>query len=180
MRSGIILTANIELREWQVFQLAVDQLWQIGFFEPRTRCRRESEGAHRSRYRPRQSEADHSRRQGVQRISMSTDGSRVFTHDQGSGRIASIDTATHKVARWIDIPDYAYVSTPTPDGRWLLAGLRRANRIVALDMQTLKVAKSFDSRWSDRTATSPSSPAYLRGKSRSSICAPGGCSPRST
>lgn len=117
----------------------------------------------------------------VQRISMSTDGSRVFTHDQGCGRIATMDTAIHKVARWIDIPDYAYASTPRADGRWLLAGLPRANRIVALDMQTLKVAKSFDSRWSDRTAaTSPSSPACLRGKSRSSICAPGGCSPRST
>jgi len=51
----------------------------------------------------------------VQRISISPDGAHVFTHDQGAPRIAVIDTATNKISTWIDIPDYAYASEPTPD-----------------------------------------------------------------
>ncbi len=58
----------------------------------------------------------------VQRISISPDGLHVFTHDQGAGRIAVIDTATNKITNWIELPDYAYASAPTADGRWLLAG----------------------------------------------------------
>src|SRR5437016_11410391 len=53
----------------------------------------------------------------VQRISISPDGLHVFTHDQDAPRIAVIDTPTNKVTSWIALPDVAYDSEPTPDGR---------------------------------------------------------------
>jgi DNA-binding beta-propeller fold protein YncE len=80
----------------------------------------------------------------VQRISMSPDGLRIFTHDQDAPRIAAIDTATNKIANWIALPDVAYASAPTPDGRWLLALSMGANRLHVVDLQTLKVARSLD------------------------------------
>ena len=80
----------------------------------------------------------------MQRISISTDGSRVFTHDQDAPRIAVIDTAGNKITNWIDIPDYAYASTATPDGRWLIAVLPRANRAVVIDTKTYQVTHAFD------------------------------------
>jgi YVTN family beta-propeller protein len=45
----------------------------------------------------------------VQRISISPDGTRVFTHDEDTPRIAVIDTATNKITNWIDIPDYVRI-----------------------------------------------------------------------
>jgi hypothetical protein len=48
------------------------------------------------------------RRQKVQRISISADGRFVFTHDQDAPRIAVIDTASNKVARWIELPASAF------------------------------------------------------------------------
>src|SRR5258708_6000356 len=66
----------------------------------------------------------------VQRISMSPDGLRIFTHDQDAPRIAAIDTATNKIANWIELPNVAYASASTPDGRWLLAVSMAANRLL--------------------------------------------------
>src|SRR5437870_2650890 len=43
----------------------------------------------------------------VQRISISPDGLRIFTHDQNVPRIAVIDTATNKITYWIELPDMA-------------------------------------------------------------------------
>lgn len=79
----------------------------------------------------------------VQRISISSDGRRVFTHDQDAPRIAVIDTNSNKVSDWIDLPESVYCSAPTPDGRWLIApGLH--GHIFGIDLKTLKVAKTFD------------------------------------
>jgi YVTN family beta-propeller protein len=75
---------------------------------------------------------------------MSPDGLTVFTHDQGASRIAVIDTATNKIAKWIELPSPAYASEPTPDGRWLLALSMVANRLFAVDLQTLKVVRSLE------------------------------------
>src|SRR5437899_12059192 len=41
----------------------------------------------------------------LQRISISPDGLRVFTHDQDAPRIAVIDTASNKVTNWIELPN---------------------------------------------------------------------------
>jgi YVTN family beta-propeller protein len=78
----------------------------------------------------------------VQRISISTDGRFVFTQDQTAPRIAVIDTATNKLARWIDLPAKVYSSTPTPDGRLLLANAPSGNLFV-IDLSTEKVTAEY-------------------------------------
>lgn len=74
----------------------------------------------------------------VQRISISADGRFVFTHDQDSPRIAVIDTAANKLARWIDLPANVYSSTPTPDGRLLLANAP-SGKLFVIDLSSEKV-----------------------------------------
>jgi YVTN family beta-propeller protein len=79
----------------------------------------------------------------VQRIAIQPNGRYVFTHDQAAPRIAVIDTSTNKVSSWIDLPESAYSSEPTPDGRWLVAaGLK--GHIFVIDLQAGKLAKTFD------------------------------------
>jgi YVTN family beta-propeller protein len=78
----------------------------------------------------------------VQRISISTDGRFVFTQDQTAPRIAVIDTATNKLARWIDLPAKVYSSTPSPDGRLLLANAPSGNLFV-IDLSTEKVTAEY-------------------------------------
>ena len=79
----------------------------------------------------------------VQRISVSQDGKQVFTHDQDTPRIAVIDTATNKVARWISLPATVYTSVPTSDGQKLLAA-SPSGKLFVIDLATSKVAESFD------------------------------------
>jgi YVTN family beta-propeller protein len=78
----------------------------------------------------------------VQRISISTDGRYVFTQDQTAPRIAVIDTATNKLARWIDLPDKVYSSTPTPDGKFLIANVP-SGKLLVIDLSTEKVAGDY-------------------------------------
>ncbi len=68
----------------------------------------------------------------------------IFTHDQDAPRIAVIDTATNKIAAWIELPSAAYASASTPDGRWLLAVGMTANRVHVVDLQAMKVVRSLD------------------------------------
>jgi YVTN family beta-propeller protein len=79
----------------------------------------------------------------IQRISISVDGLRIFTHDQGANRIAIIDTVENKFSGWVEVPDPPYASTSTPDGRWLLVVSARASRMHIVELQSLKVVKSF-------------------------------------
>jgi YVTN family beta-propeller protein len=78
----------------------------------------------------------------VQRISISTDGRLVFTHDQNAARIAVIDTATNKVSRSIELPASVYSSTPTPDGKLLLANAP-SGKLFVIDLATEKVVATF-------------------------------------
>jgi len=80
----------------------------------------------------------------VQRISISPDSRRIFTHDQDAPRIAVIEATTNKISNWIALPDVAYASAPTLDGRWLLALSMSANRLHVVDLQTLKVVRSLE------------------------------------
>jgi len=90
----------------------------------------------------------------IQRISMSPDGNRLFTHDQSAPRLAVIDlpdrkakddtAESYKVSSWIELPCVAYASAPTPDGKWLLVACMANHQLLAIDMATLKVAKTFD------------------------------------
>jgi YVTN family beta-propeller protein len=78
----------------------------------------------------------------VQRISISTDGRFVFTQDQTAPRIAVIDTASNKVARWIDLPAKVYSSTPTPDGKLLIANAS-SGKLFVIDLSTEKVIGDY-------------------------------------
>jgi YVTN family beta-propeller protein len=78
----------------------------------------------------------------VQRISISTDGRYVFTQDQTAPRIAVIDTATNKVARSIDLPAKVYSSTPTPDGKLLIANAS-SGKLFVIDLSTEKVIGDY-------------------------------------
>ena len=78
----------------------------------------------------------------VQRISISTDGRFVFTQDQDAPRIAVIDTATNKLARWIDLPAVAYSSTPTPDGKLLLANAP-SGKLFVINLSSENVAGTY-------------------------------------
>src|SRR6201984_743943 len=78
----------------------------------------------------------------VQRISISTDGRYVFTQDQTAPRIAVIDTATNKVARSIDLPAKVYSSTPTPDGKLLIANAS-SGKLFVIDLSTEKVVGDY-------------------------------------
>jgi DNA-binding beta-propeller fold protein YncE len=78
----------------------------------------------------------------VQRISISPEGKFVFTHDQGAPRIAVIDTATNKIARWIDLPASVYSSTPTPDGKFLIANAPSGKAFV-IDLSSDKLVGTY-------------------------------------
>jgi YVTN family beta-propeller protein len=79
----------------------------------------------------------------IQRVSMSPDGSQVFTHDQESPRIAVIDTAKNEITHWLDLPASVYSSLPTADGRWLLAN-SPSGKLFVWDLTAGKLAKTFD------------------------------------
>lgn len=92
----------------------------------------------------------------IQRISISPDGRRLFTHDQDAPRLAVIDISAsqaanagaaapvYKVSQWIDLPGIAYASEPTPDGKWLMVACPGKHLLLALDLATMKIVKSFD------------------------------------
>jgi DNA-binding beta-propeller fold protein YncE len=78
----------------------------------------------------------------VQRISISADGRFVYTQDQKAPRIAVIDTATNKIARWITLPATVYSSTPTPDGKLLLANAP-SGKLFVVDLSSEKVVGTY-------------------------------------
>jgi YVTN family beta-propeller protein len=100
----------------------------------------------------------------IQRISISTDGRRLFTHDQDEARLAVIDLAgdagttgaagtkagangsggSKAVVHWVQLPDVAYASAATPDGKWLLVACPKRHLLLAIDLATMAIAKSFD------------------------------------
>lgn len=80
----------------------------------------------------------------VQRISLSVDDSLVFTADQIRPRLAVIDTGVNRVKTWIALPGIGFGTCPTLDGRWLLATLPRLNKVAAVDLRSMSVARTVD------------------------------------
>lgn len=81
---------------------------------------------------------------GVQRISISNDDKWVFTADQTQPRLAVIDTAANKVARWIALPGFGYGTASTLDGRWLLIAVASRNQVAVVDLTSMEVARTID------------------------------------
>ncbi|HUY13968.1 MAG TPA: hypothetical protein VMX16_10135 [Terriglobia bacterium] len=79
----------------------------------------------------------------VQRISITPDDHFVFTADQTSPRIAVIDTQTNQVHSWIAIPDIAFGTRVTLDGKWLLATLPSRDQIAVIDLKSMKFERTI-------------------------------------
>jgi YVTN family beta-propeller protein len=80
----------------------------------------------------------------VQRISMSIDGTRVFTSDAEKPRLAVISTSSNTVEHWVDLPGLGYGTASTPDGRWLVVAVPDANKVAVVDLAALKVVRTID------------------------------------
>ena len=80
----------------------------------------------------------------TQRISVSMDDSMVFTSDQTKPQLAVIDASTNKVKQWVALPGTGYGTAPTPDGRWLVVAVPKANKVAVVDLQSMQVAHTID------------------------------------
>jgi YVTN family beta-propeller protein len=80
----------------------------------------------------------------VQRLAFDADQGRVFTSDQGTPRLAVISTKTDALERWVDLPGIAYGTASTPDGRYLVMALIRANQVGILDLKTYQMVATID------------------------------------
>src|ERR1017187_20186 len=80
----------------------------------------------------------------VQRISLSVNDRWAFTADQTKPQLAAIDTATNGVRSWIPLPGIGYGTAPTPDGRWLLVALIKANKVGVVDLNKMQVVRELD------------------------------------
>jgi YVTN family beta-propeller protein len=79
----------------------------------------------------------------TQRISVSRDGSMVFTSDQTAPRLAVIETKTNALRTWITLPAIGYGTTVTPDGKLLLVALRTTHQVAVVDLPSLKVVRTI-------------------------------------
>jgi DNA-binding beta-propeller fold protein YncE len=77
-----------------------------------------------------------------QRIAISNDDKMVFTSDQTKPQLAVIDTATNKIKTWVALPAVGYGTSPTPDGRFLLVVLPKANVLARPDGKVAYVSCS--------------------------------------
>jgi YVTN family beta-propeller protein len=75
----------------------------------------------------------------TQRISLSVDDKLVFTADQFEPRLVVIDTATNEVKTHIVLPEIAYGTCPSPDGKWLVVALININEVAVVNLETMKV-----------------------------------------
>lgn len=88
----------------------------------------------------------------TQRISVSPDDKWAFTSDQVEQRLVVINTATNKVEKYIDLPDYGYGTACTPDGKKLVIALPNSMRVAELDLETWKLGRMVEV---------PKSPQYV-------------------
>ena len=80
----------------------------------------------------------------TQRIALSVDDKWAFTSDQTAPTLVVIDTATNAVARRIDLPASGYGTAPTPDGKFLVVAVPKANVVAVVDLAAWKVVKTVD------------------------------------
>lgn len=80
----------------------------------------------------------------AQRIALSIDDQSVFTADQKLPRLAVIDTATHKISKWIALPSPGMGITPTPDGRRLLVAMEATSQVAVVNLVAGTVERTID------------------------------------
>lgn len=72
----------------------------------------------------------------VNRVSVSPLDPVAYVADQARPRLAVVDLVAMTVTAWLGLPDVAFGTAPTPDGRHLVLALRRAGRLALLDLGT--------------------------------------------
>ncbi len=80
----------------------------------------------------------------AQRISLSIDDRYAFTSDQTKPQLAVIDTSTNQVKTWVQMPGIGYGTAPTLDGEWLVVALINVNKVVVVNLRTMKVERAVD------------------------------------
>lgn len=80
----------------------------------------------------------------TQRVTISPDDKFVFTADQTKPRIAMIEAATNRIARWIPLPAVGFGSAPTHDGRWLVVAMPEVDQVAVVDLKRFQVAHTID------------------------------------
>jgi YVTN family beta-propeller protein len=88
--------------------------------------------------------ANPARRKRVQRVSISNDGSMVFTCDWTRSELVVIDAAAGAVKARVPLPTPGYGTVSTPDGRWLLVAADASCKVTVVDLQTLTIARNID------------------------------------
>jgi DNA-binding beta-propeller fold protein YncE len=77
----------------------------------------------------------------TQRISITPDDKWVFTADQTKPRLAAIDTATNKVAKWVTPDGIAFGTAPTLDARYLVVTISGGGEADVVDLATMQVVR---------------------------------------
>lgn len=75
----------------------------------------------------------------VNRICLEPHGRFAYTADQGSPRIAIIDTERVERAAWIELPSIGFGTAVTPSGKHIVVALRTASEIAVVDRRSGEV-----------------------------------------
>ena len=65
-----------------------------------------------------------------------------LAHDDVDDAVRKIRRNHHRVRRWIDLPATVYSSTPTPDGKFLLANAP-SGKLFVIDLSSEKVVGTY-------------------------------------
>ena len=80
----------------------------------------------------------------IQRIAISNDDKTVFVSDAREPRLAAIDTASHTVRTWVDLPSKGYGGIVTKDGKSLVLALPAVKQVGVINLSSMKLEKTID------------------------------------
>ena len=61
-----------------------------------------------------------------------------------SRQLAVIDTTSHKVKTWVELPGTGYGTAPTPDGNWLVVAMPTVHKVGVVNLKTMKLEHAID------------------------------------
>src|SRR5438132_4258276 len=69
---------------------------------------------------------------------------KAFVMNRLREDITVIDTQTGEITDHIEVGGNTETASTTPDGKWIVATVSSANRVVVIDALTNKIVKQFD------------------------------------
>jgi DNA-binding beta-propeller fold protein YncE len=81
-------------------------------------------------------------------VAASRDGTKAFVPIYGNAGVGKPGTdgrllRVMDLKTWVLLPGVAYGTAPTPDGKWLVMAMPGINQVGILELETLKVARTF-------------------------------------